>query len=64
MHFSPRKSTVGITDWLSGLWHHQQASGHPLRCTVVRVPGPSCIEYFFMSKMIPVLLNCADSLLG
>ncbi len=35
-------STSGSGDWLSGLWHHQQRSGQPLRKTVVRMPGPSC----------------------
>src|SRR5262245_57952411 len=27
--------------WLSGLWHHQQRSGQPLKNTAVRIPGPS-----------------------
>ena len=31
----------GAGDWLSGLWHHAQRSGQPLRNTVVRMPGPS-----------------------
>ncbi len=29
---------------LSGLWHHRQLSGHPLKNTVVRMPGPSSVE--------------------
>ncbi len=57
MHFSLRKRIIGVIDWLSGLWHHQQERGHPFMCTVVRVPGPSCMEYFFMSKIIPVVFN-------
>ena len=34
----------GSRDWLSGLWHHQQRSGHPFRKTAVRMPGPSWME--------------------
>ena len=41
---------------LSGLWHHQQRSGQPLRKTVVRIPGPSWSEYRWMSKTRPVRL--------
>jgi hypothetical protein len=29
----------------SGLWHHAHRNGQPFRNTVVRMPGPSCIEY-------------------
>jgi hypothetical protein len=36
------------------LWHHQQLSGQPLRKTVVRMPGPSWMENFLMSKMTPL----------
>jgi hypothetical protein len=38
----------GFVAWLSGLWHHQQRSGQPLKKTVVRMPGPSCSEYRMM----------------
>ena len=44
-HRSQRSGWIrisGLGDWLSGLWHHQQRSGQPLRKTVVRMPGPSC----------------------
>jgi hypothetical protein len=34
----------GREDWLSGLWHHQQERGQPLRKTVVLNPGPSWME--------------------
>ncbi len=40
----PRTISSGPGAWLSGLWHHQQESAHPLRKTVVRMPGPSWIE--------------------
>ena len=39
--------------WLSGLWHQRQRRGHPLRNTVVRMPGPSCMAYRLMSKISP-----------
>ncbi len=34
-------STSGSNAIPSGLWHQGQRSGHPLRKTVVRIPGPS-----------------------
>lgn len=34
--------------WLSGLWHHKHLKGHPLKNTVVLIPGPSWIENFCM----------------
>ncbi len=37
----------------SGLWHQAQFSGQPFRKTVVRMPGPSCTEYFWMLKTKP-----------
>jgi len=38
---------------LSGLWHQRQDRGHPLKKTVVRMPGPSCVAKRLISKMIP-----------
>jgi hypothetical protein len=35
------------------LWHHQQESGQPFMKTVVRIPGPSCVEKRMMLKMVP-----------
>ena len=37
----------------SGLWHHRQRRGQPLRNTVVRIPGPSWIEKRWISKTRP-----------
>jgi len=31
----------GRRRWLSGFWHQTHRSGHPLKKTVVRIPGPS-----------------------
>jgi hypothetical protein len=36
------------------LWHHQQESGQPLKKTVVRIPGPSCVENRMMLKTTAV----------
>src|ERR1039458_6147007 len=36
---------------LSGLRHHQQESGQPLKKTVVRMPGPSCVAKRMTLKM-------------
>jgi hypothetical protein len=41
---------------LSGLWHHPQRSGQPFRNTVVRIPGPSWIEYFWILNTNPVYM--------
>ena len=38
----------------SGLWHHGQLRGQPLRNTVVRTPGPSWKEHLCTLKMTPV----------
>jgi hypothetical protein len=47
-------TVLGAWFQLSGLWHHQQESGHPFKNTVVRMPGPSCVENRMMLKMYPV----------
>ena len=48
-----KTSTSGANDWLSGLWHHRQRAGQPLRKTVVRMPGPSCSEKRCTLKIRP-----------
>jgi hypothetical protein len=35
------------------LWHQEQASGQPLRKTVVRRPGPSFVEKRWILKTVP-----------
>src|SRR5512138_2157939 len=52
-----RYNNTGLSGWLSGLWHHRHESGQPLKKTVVRMPGPSLMEYFFRSKIVPVCTN-------
>jgi len=42
------------TEMPSGLWHHAQRRGQPFRKTVVRIPGPSLTEYFWMLNTNPV----------
>ena len=39
---------------LSGLWHQAQRMGHPLKNTVVRMPGPSSVERRCRCRMLPV----------
>jgi hypothetical protein len=41
--------------WLSGLLHHLQLNGQPLRNTSVRIPGPSFIVYRCMLKTVPFI---------
>jgi hypothetical protein len=40
----------------SGLWHHLHWSGQPFRKTVVRIPGPSSVENFWIPPTMPVML--------
>ena len=40
----------------SGLWHHQQDKGHPLKKTVTLIPGPSWMANRFMSKMQSLII--------
>ncbi len=49
----------GSGDRDSGLWHQRHRSGHPLRKTVVRIPGPSCSEYRCMFPTIPTTIGIA-----
>ena len=44
MHRAATKRISGSARCVSGLWHHAQRSGQPLRKTTVRIPGPSCTE--------------------
>ena len=53
-HVSLRKEISNVFDCDSGLWHQTQRSGQPFRKTAVRMPGPSCREERWMSKIIPV----------
>jgi hypothetical protein len=55
-----RLSKMMISGWpdkLSGLWHHQQHRGQPFRNTVVRIPGPSWIEYFWILATNPLSIS-------
>ena len=49
---SNMSSGLGFCD--SGFAHHSQRIGHPLRNTIVRMPGPSCTEKRCMLKTMPV----------
>jgi hypothetical protein len=46
-------------EMLSGLWHQTHRRGHPLKKTVVRIPGPSWSENLRISKIIPFMKNGA-----
>jgi hypothetical protein len=48
-----QKSGSGDALMDSGLWHQKQLRGQPLRKAVVRIPGPSWVEYRWMSKIRP-----------
>jgi hypothetical protein len=53
MHWRSAYIVSVLNDWLSGLWHHEQQSGHPFKKTVVRMPGPSCMEKRIRLKINP-----------
>ena len=40
----------------SGLWHHAQRRGHPLRNIVVRIPGPSWMANSSTLNIVPVFI--------
>lgn len=53
-HFLLSREISGSARNDSGLQHQKQRRGHPLRKTVVRIPGPSCKENFCMLKTSPL----------
>ena len=55
--WSAMKEICGEGERLSGLWHQRQLRGQPLRKTVVRIPGPSWMENFWMSKTRPCMAD-------
>jgi len=52
---SVRSIISGSGEIDSGLWHHAHCKGHPLRKTVVRMPGPSCTEKAMILKIKPLI---------
>ena len=56
MHRPAGTTATVPSGMLSGLPHHRQRSGQPLKNTVVRMPGPSWSEKRWMSKMRPVAI--------
>src|SRR5512134_1413701 len=46
---------------LSGFEHHLHRSGHPLRKTVVRTPGPSLAQKCWTWRTVPVVVARAIS---
>lgn len=45
----------GVDAWVSGLWHQLQRKEHPLKKTVVRIPGPSPVEKCCSALTWPVM---------
>ena len=58
-HFSIFHNTCISEYWLSGLAHQAQWSGHPLKNTTVRIPGPSFTLNFWMLNIIPFFVLSA-----
>ena len=52
MQRSPCQTVTGRASMLSGLWHQSQASVHPLKNTVVRMPGPSSVLIRWMFRTV------------
>ena len=55
MQLTPIHWSWGLSEMLSGLWHHQHCSVHPLKNTVVRMPGPSSVDIRIISRTVPVI---------
>jgi hypothetical protein len=55
MHRVPTQCTWIEGEMLSGLWHHTQDSGQPLKKTVLLMPGPSSVDMRWMRRMVPLL---------
>ena len=53
MHSSRLNSKVGSMPKDSGLWHQAQRRLQPFMNTVVRMPGPSWVEYLCMLNTLP-----------
>jgi len=51
MHFDFEYNFCRWGDIPSGLWHQTQLSGQPFKKIVIRIPGPSLMEYGLMSKI-------------
>lgn len=58
MQFFGYTINCGLTERVSGLWHHLHAILHPLKNTVVRIPGPSFNENRSISVITP-FISCS-----
>lgn len=58
MQFFGYTINCGLTERVSGLWHHLHAILHPLKNTVVRIPGPSFSENRSISVITP-FISCS-----
>ena len=56
-HFSRSSVSWARICWDSGLAHQLHLRLKPLKKTVVRMPGPSCRENFWMLKMCPIIAH-------
>jgi len=56
MHRLPTQQSCGLMEMLSGLWHHEHFKVHPLKKTVVRIPGPSSVDIRTISRTVASLL--------
>jgi len=59
MHLDFTQCTWGLGEMLSGLWHHMHVSGHPLKKTVLLMPGPSSVDMRWMRRIVPWCLSSA-----
>jgi len=61
----PQPLNLRLGLMLSGLWHHEQLSEHPLKNTVVLMPGPSSVDIRIISRIVPrVSLFVLCSIIG
>jgi hypothetical protein len=70
MHFTLNHWIDGSLEIDSGLWHQRHLRGQSLKKTVVRIPGPSSVLIFWISKIYPesasasVIVNQIFSMIG
>lgn len=57
MHLEDDQWTWISLEMLSGLWHHTQRKGHPLKNTVLLMPGPSSVDIRWMRRIVPSIFS-------
>jgi hypothetical protein len=57
MQRAPVQCTWGFMRMPSGLWHQTQRRGHPLKKTVLLIPGPSSVDMRWILRIVPFIVT-------